>query len=198
MAQTLEGPYTPVDIAVPTEAHNIYYAFSPTDQTHLLVHIGLGDNPPSCNPFPVCTNGTTPGACGVSPPPNWAKPTCAPNMTTVIHYSHSLDGPWQIHPLDLPNPHGLEHGGSNPAPLLLANGTWLMMTRGPNQRTLPNGTKQHYQNVFLFRAASWKGPWVMVPGTGEYGALNINYAGSAVQTEDPTLWKGRRGCASSN
>ena len=47
--------------------------------------------------------------------------------------------------------------------------------------------------MLLFRAESWKGPWELVNGTGEDGALNINYPGSNVQTEDPTFWKGRRG-----
>lgn len=113
-------------------------------------------------------------------------------MSCTIHYSKDLKGPWLPYPLDLPTPSDI--GATNPAPLRLSNGTWLLMTRGANLRTLPNGTRQHYQNMLLFRAESWKGPWTLVNGTGKSGALNINYVGSNVQTEDPTFWKGRRGC----
>ena len=84
-------------------------------------------------------------------------------------------------------------GGTNPAPLILPNGTVFVMTRYANQRTLPNGSKQHYQNINLFRSESWRSEWTWVRGSGEAGALPINFDGSAVQTEDPTLWKGRRG-----
>ena len=67
VSKTAEGPYTRVETIIETEAHNIFYAYSPSDQMHLLYHIFQGNNPESCNPYFPCTNGSTPGATGQCP-----------------------------------------------------------------------------------------------------------------------------------
>ena len=53
VTQTISGPFNLVHIVVPTEAHNINYAaaYSSDEKTRFVFHIGLGDNPPSCNPY---------------------------------------------------------------------------------------------------------------------------------------------------
>lgn len=38
------GPYTRVGVIVPREAHNAYYTYDPASKTHLIYHIGGGDN----------------------------------------------------------------------------------------------------------------------------------------------------------
>lgn len=64
VSDNMEGPFDRVDVAIPTQSHNIFYAYSPTDKKHLIYHIFGGDNPESCNPYLKCTNGSTPGANG--------------------------------------------------------------------------------------------------------------------------------------
>ena len=60
-----EGPFAREKLVIPTQAHNPYYAFDPASQTHLIFHIGGGDNPESSdNKFKHCTNGTTPNSSG--------------------------------------------------------------------------------------------------------------------------------------
>lgn len=196
VSKNFEGPYQKIETPIPTESHNVYYAFSEVDKTHLIFHIGESNNPPSCNPWLNCSDGTTPGGNGPGKPSvPWPPATCPQNMVMVIHYSSSLYGPWTKFMPKLPTIAGWNgsHDGTNPGPLILPNGTILLMTRTGNQRTLPNGTRQHYQNILLFRAQSWKSDFEWVKGRGDNGALDINYAGSNFQTEDPTLWKGRRG-----
>ena len=92
----LEGPYERVELAIPTQTHNTYYAFSPLDKIHLIYSIFGGNNPESCNPYKKCTNGSTPGhGSGVHPDSWQPAPTCPLVHGTYLHYSSSLNGPWQ-------------------------------------------------------------------------------------------------------
>lgn len=187
---SLTGPYERVGVVAPTETHNVFYARAP-DGTHLVYHIGQSDNPSSCNPWIQCVNGTT-------PPSNRSKPTCPPDMSCALHYAASLDGPWSYKRLPLADVPFLkansDHGaGTNPSPLFFKNGTVMVATRGPNQLVI-NGTKQHYPNVFLFVADGWNASeYKWVPSSGDNGAVCVNSLGSPSQTEDPVLWRGRRG-----
>ena len=167
VSKTLLGPYTRVATALPTDTHNVYHQYSSADRTHVIYHIGTSENPPSCNPYLKCTNGSTPGAHSLTPPANWTKPTCPDTSAAPrMHWSKSVDGPWMMAPLRLATipwlaSHGSHNGGtshqtSNPAPLILDNGTVLLMARSANQMVI-NGTKQHYPEVWLFRADSWNG-----------------------------------------
>ena len=49
-SMTLEGPYKRAELAIPTQTHNTYYAYSKPDRVHLLYHIFSGTSPRSCNP----------------------------------------------------------------------------------------------------------------------------------------------------
>ena len=51
------------------------------------------------------------------------------------------------------------------------------------------GKPQH--NIWLYRAASWNSTYEWVNSTGVNGAINVG--NGKLPTEDPTLWKGRRG-----
>jgi hypothetical protein len=169
VANSLEGPYERVGLAVPAQCHNVYYAYSPPDKKHLIYHIGTGGNPQSCNPEFKCTNGTTPGCHGLSPPPtpSWPKPTCWCTQSPFVHSSSSLSGPWEPEgPIKIGGPRpptvcsllyvpifidackhimllqtaGTAGGDSNPAPLIFPNGTVLLMGRGPDAKRFPNNT----------------------------------------------------------
>jgi len=203
VSKTAEGPYTRVETIIETEAHNIFYAYSPSDQMHLLYHIFQGNNPESCNPYFPCTNGSTPGATGhgLKPPAGWNHGTCAPNHTTSVHYSKSLNGPWDKVDLTFDKsappgsgahfpPHG---GNSNPAPWVLPNGTVLMLSRGKDMGMTGNDGEgiPKNRNIVLFRADSWNSTYRWVPSNGPNGTVNIG--DGKVTTEDPVLWKGRRG-----
>ena len=39
------GPFTKVDVGIPTQSHNAFYSFSPPDKKHLVYHIGYGADP---------------------------------------------------------------------------------------------------------------------------------------------------------
>lgn len=192
VADSAEGPFRRKGVLVPTEAHNTYYAYSPPDRMHLIYTIFGGDNPPSCNPWMACHNGTTPGATGIRPPGGWPKPTCPPTHAVHVHYSRSLDGPWhsagpiQIDTTGMPR----TAGSSNPAPHVFANGTVVMLGRGKDM-DFPNGTRVVEHNIFLYRAPHWNATYKWVPSDGVAGAINVG--DGVVPTEDPALWRGRRG-----
>lgn len=110
-----------------------------------------------------------------------------------MHYSKSLSGPWQNGGRLQINSAGMPPaaGRSNPAPYIFPNGTVLMLARGKDAVILPNGTRVIQHNVFLYRAPSWNSTYEWVPGNGVNGsALPTN---GKVMTEDPVLYRGRRG-----
>lgn len=195
VSKTPEGPYTRVSTAIPTQTHNVYYAYSAPDKMHLIYHIFGGDNPESCNPYYPCTNGSTPHCKGLGPPPgHWPKPSCTVrNGGAHAHYSKSLDGPWQSAGKLRINTAGMPSvaGSSNPAPYVFPNGTVLMMGRGKDARHLPNGTVIRGHNIFLYRAASWNATYEWVRGDGVNGSVNLG--DGRLLTEDPVVWRGRRG-----
>ena len=83
VSDKMEGPYTRVGLAIPTQTHNTYYAYSAPDKMHLLYSIYSGTNPESCNPYKTCTNGTTPGHGGGVHPDSW-KPE--PTVRRTCHH----------------------------------------------------------------------------------------------------------------
>lgn len=189
----ISGPYRRAGLAIPTQAHNVFYAYSQPDQMHLIYHIFGGDNPESCNPYLNCTNGTTPGGHGIHPPNTpWPAPTCHPVGGAHLHYSKSLDGPWisagrlKVDQTGMP----ATGGTSNPAPYVFPNGTVIMMGRGKDSNRV-NGTHVIERNIVLFRAESWNSTYTFVPGNGPGGAVNIG--NGRIPTEDPVIYKGRRG-----
>ena len=47
VSDSLEGPYERSGLAIPTQTHNTYYAYSVPDKMHLIYHIFFGNNPES-------------------------------------------------------------------------------------------------------------------------------------------------------
>ena len=189
VAQRVTGPYRRVGLAIPVQTHNTLYVYSPVDKLHLIYHIGAAANPPSCNPlYPNCTGGRTAGTQGLRPPAGWPHDTCHTAGGAHVHYSTSLEGPWlNGGALDI-DTSGMPPtaGSSNPAPYIFPNGTVLMIGRG---RDAVEGQIKH--NIFLYRAPAWNATYSWVRGTGVDGAINVG--NGKVMTEDPVLWRGRRG-----
>ena len=130
VSKSKAGPFERVGVAVPTQTHNVYYAYSPTDQVHLIYSIFSGTSPEACNPyFKGCTNGSTPGTQGGVRPRRWSPPsTCKGEGGAHVHWSKSLNGPWTSHGPLKTNTNGYEYpGSSNPAPYIFPNGTVLMI-----------------------------------------------------------------------
>ena len=204
VATAVEGPYARAaddNPIIPTVSHNTIYAYSAPDKTHLIYTIFEGTSPQSCNPYLACTSGTTPGGEGLHPPAGWPAANCTggPGARGVLHYSKSLDGPWtSAGPITYKysNPGGVPRppnaGTSNPAPYVFPNGTVLLLGRGKDSIRNSSGTfKQH--NIFLYRAPSWNATYEWVPSDGVGGALNVGAGNDGPSTEDPVLYRGRRG-----
>eukprot|EP01048_Picozoa_sp_COSAG05_P022766 COSAG05_NODE_4677_length_1414_cov_1.565779_1_plen_398_part_00 len=195
-----EGPYKFAEMIVGSESHNTIYAYSPTDQVHLMYSIFEGTWPQSCNPTPACTDGTTPGGKGLHPP---ALPnnTCggSPGGRSVVHWAKSFAGPWSsVGPVTVDWGAGGQppNGGlSNPAPYIFPNGSVLLLGRGKDTRLLENGTRVIGHNIWLFRVESWNSTYHWVPSNGAFGSLNVGDPNGrqGPSTEDPVLYHGRRG-----
>lgn len=197
----VEGPYARKSVIIPTVSHNTIYAYSPSDKTHLIYTIFEGDSPPSCNPFLVCTRGVTPGAQGLRPPGHWPPFNCSggPGARGVLHHAKSLDGPWiNSGPIkySYENSAGVKPpsnaGTSNPAPYVFSNGTVLLLGRGKDAVRNSSGVF-HMHNIFLYRAARWDATYEWVPSDGVGGAINVGLGNDGPPTEDPVLYRGRRG-----
>jgi hypothetical protein len=189
VSPTLEGPYKRVDTAVGVWTHNTLYAYSPLDKVHLMYSIGEGNTPESCNPPIPCEGGRTPGGHGLQPPKPWpGNTTCPPVHTTTIHYSKFIEGPWTTagpitfsgSPPKPPDPTTTSFGTSNPAPLILANGTVLMVTRG--QDAIDG---KIVRNFWLWRADSWNSTYELQILDGIDGSANVG--DGSCPTEDPVL-----------
>jgi hypothetical protein len=99
------GPYTHEKVVVPTQAHNPCYIQDPVTKTHLIYHIGGGDNPETpAHPFLNCTNGTTPNSTTPSPLTT-ATPGPLYSSQPYVHASSSLDGPFERLNFSLPAGH---------------------------------------------------------------------------------------------
>uniref|UniRef100_A0A7S2I2G0 EGF-like domain-containing protein n=1 Tax=Helicotheca tamesis TaxID=374047 RepID=A0A7S2I2G0_9STRA len=194
-ADTIEGPYEFEEVIIGTESHNAYYVYSEPDDMHLIYTLFAGDSPAYCNPPPPgCRNGITPGGNKLRYKGEWADNTCKTvGRRIAIFYSRSLTGPWERHLVDFS--YGSEGrpfnaGTSNPAPYVFPNGTVIMLSRGKDAEII-DGKVVGLHNIWLYRAKSWNATYEWVPSNGENGALKVG--GGKPLTEDPTLWRGRRG-----
>jgi len=159
-----QGPFVVKNIALPTEHHNPTIRRA-VDGTYLLFCIGENyDKPTNCN-------GT-----GEQIPERNPGPFVGGGIINLA-YSKSLDGPWEQ--LDQNN---MIHGRSgkwddmvtNPAPVILANGTVLLYYRGSSTQ---GGTKIY--QIGLASAPNWKGPYTRVVDTSLF----------TVSNEDPFVWQ---------
>jgi len=159
-----QGPFTVKNIALPTEHHNPTIRQA-VDGTYLLFCIGEN--------YDKTTNCTG----GISPDPS---PKVGGGIINLA-YSTSLDGPWQQ--LDQKNMIQGRSGKwdemvTNPAPLILQNGTVLLYYRGSSTQ---GGTKIY--QIGLASAPNWKGPYTRVVE----GSL------FTVSNEDPFVWRDTNG-----
>eukprot|EP00049_Salpingoeca_infusionum_P001842 m.51412 g.51412 ORF g.51412 m.51412 type:complete len:389 (+) comp11238_c0_seq1:22-1188(+) len=152
---TVEGPYVKKDVALLPWAHNpqVVVDTRNTTPTFYLFHIGSGDNTShtvTCPPYPVFNSHVA------APPP-------APNGA-LYHSAPDPSGPW--------TPHELPFGCNNPAPLLLSNGTWLVLC---NSGGYP-----------MYSAPRIEGPWQKVASLGNAPSQDGVW-------EDPFLFQDKRG-----
>eukprot|EP00040_Diaphanoeca_grandis_P016462 m.84913 g.84913 ORF g.84913 m.84913 type:complete len:397 (-) comp25820_c0_seq1:112-1302(-) len=190
IGDSVDGPFTRVGLAIPKQTHNTYYAYSPLDKKHLIYSIFSGENPESCNPSYKCTNGSSPYANGLrTPSGKWPAATCGPQHGDYIHVSDSIDGPWtNAGAINIT----ADHGSSNPAPWIFANGTVLMLGRSKDAGVQSSSSGRHADhNIWLYRAASWNSTYEWIPSNGVNGSVGVG--NGIVLTEDPVLWQGRRG-----
>ena len=68
-----------------------------------------------------------------------------------------------------------------------------MLGRGPDSGLAKNGTRVKYHNIFLYRASHWNDTYFWVPSDGVDGAINVGAGSAGPATEDPHLYRGRRG-----
>ena len=164
---------------------------------HLLYTIFSGTSPASCNPpFPGCKGGRTPGGTGGVKPRPYKPPNTCPSAVggAHVHYSHSLDGPWiSAGPIKTDHPGCAVCGASNPAPIVFPNGSVLMLGRSKDVVRTPGEPTVFGHNLWIYRADSWNSTYNWVPGHGVNGSANIGNGTSHDLTEDPVLWRGRRG-----
>ena len=116
VSDTITGPYTLKDVAIPTWAHNSA-PIALKDGTYAIVHIGDGTGAP--NGGTNCNKTGWELEVPFDPRASLASSTAAAAGST-IHVSKSLDGPWT--PLS-PNTLG---NCNNPAPWVHSNGTIYM------------------------------------------------------------------------
>lgn len=165
------GPFVRDTLVIPTQAHNPYYAFDPASGTHLIFHIGGGDNPESKdNPFwHNCSNGTTPAALAAAPEggrrvrrAGGASGQAVFSQQPYVHASTSLAGPFQrVNYSVPPGSESVGWGSDNPAPYIFPNGTVLMLTRKYNGTRAKEHIKPH-DTIWLVRAPSFRGPFELV------------------------------------
>ena len=162
VSDAVGGPYVKADVAVPSWAHNPQVIAHGTSL--FLFHIGAGDG------TAALTN------CSAPRPAAGAQlQTRAPHdeQFSQIHVAPGPDGPWAV----------LPGGGvecDNPGPLVLRNGTVLLMcSRSP-------GSKHKDVHARLYSAPSPRGPWHHV---SEIHTVT-NWSHTA---EDPFLWEDARG-----
>jgi len=164
------------------------------DGLWLIFHTGCGNySDPRDHHIPRkdCSNGTTPPSnrlrgewgCGV-----------ASDFASVF-YGPTPEGPWQQHRIDVPkvtiNGVSWPNYTGNPSPLILANGTTLLMFRNYIRNEteclriggkLSTGSYPGCTLIGVARAPHWRGPYEVVPGPI-----------IPTQQEDPNIYKTSRG-----
>merc|ERR1711871_1363001 len=125
-----------------------------------------------------CTNGTTPKLIK-------SKSNTVFTAQPFIHYSKSLDGPFERLNISLPPGLSVSFGNDNPAPYIFPNGTVLMLIRYYNSTRAKNHIEPH-DTIYLVTAPSFRGPYSLVFNRPVFKDENFN-------EEDPVLWRDHRG-----
>eukprot|EP00037_Helgoeca_nana_P006964 m.63618 g.63618 ORF g.63618 m.63618 type:complete len:411 (-) comp17802_c0_seq2:1736-2968(-) len=183
---SVSGPFTRDYLAVPTQAHNPYYVYDPASKTHLIFHIGGGDNPDRSNL--TCVDGTTP-AVGVTR--TFPQRNTVYSAQPYVHAAKSLSGPWTRVNITLP-PNGQSSsawGSDNPAPFIFPNGTLLMLTRKYNGTAAKLKIVPH-DTIWLVTAPSYLGPYTFVHDEPLFS--DYFKAVHPFNEEDPCIWQDAR------
>jgi len=178
------GPFTRDSLVIGAESHNAYYVQDPRSGKHLIYHIGTGVN--GSKPWDNnCANGTT--SAGLQ---HMSTFPAGATYSPEIHWSRSLDGPWDRLNISGVPAGEMPRGASNPAPFIFDNGTTIALFRVYNATPV-----HHTSRIFVMRAASFVGPYEVLgeafhPG----GSPTFNSSVSShVHEEDPTIWRDFRG-----
>jgi len=178
-SSTPTGPYTQQDTAVPAWSHNPQIIRT-QDGTYVIYTLGDGVPGPHGPPVP-CNNGKpsidSHKNTGVNLNVNTDGPKDTANFT--MHYSKSLDGPWQSHQtfiLDWPAEQGWNLNNMNPAPIVLPNGTI---------RVLVNIETGPWQGQAFIQADNFMGPYNVLTGDITHGVPK--------NVEDGFTWVDNRG-----
>jgi hypothetical protein len=170
------GPYRHVDTARVPFSHSVQ-AIGPTpDGFFVLFYIGLPD---AAAVIDCAANGV---------PPRYVHPN-PPSMNVLsIAWARSLDGPWESRPLFSPNASALsawDCAKTNPAPLLLSNGTVLLAFRST---PCPGGGGSGGEYLGLASAPHWN-----ATAYGVHGAPAVAPSDGTGYHEDPYLFEDARG-----
>jgi hypothetical protein len=185
------GPYSRVGTAVGSEAHNPVVVPVPDSGEFLMFHIYIACNSEgvwACNytALPHCTNGTTP----LHPGAGGAVPTPANLTRAFTHVAASLEGPWT--PVN--SSWTLPYCSNNPAPLFLANGSFMMACHEPMAPGESNCTTSSLTYLATSTTKDWRtGPYVhqcLNLTNYEYRHGNQTFQAAS---EDPHLYQDARG-----
>lgn len=158
----IDGTYARSDTALDAWAHNPEVVVYKNEL--FLFHIGPGDG---SSVKVNCSHSSQAFAA----PGNYQTSPVGNAQTTFIHAAPGPHGPWMA-------------AGSvecdNPAPLVLRNGTVLLMCSRSPTTSKHSGTPPHWR---LHRADSPRGPWTTVAEV--YPTSNR----TGPQTEDPFIWE---------
>jgi hypothetical protein len=141
------GPFATQDVVLPV-FHSNPSLTRHTDGTYLLYTVGQTNETASYQ-ADCRTKPGTPGSCA----PSIFPPHCYTGNRVELHYSKSLNGPWEL--LMLPDgTSDILPGGTNPQATVLANGTVVMAFTG-------QGVPGVHEGFYVATAVSWKGPYVV-------------------------------------
>lgn len=197
-ASSLSGPYKMKGEVMPPFAHNanpIVIPHEPYKGHYAVFHVGFGS---SMGSLSKCNNGTTPNGVGHEEPevansckPVHPEPIPLKKSISVPH-AESPAGPWAFETQTCVGPNlSSDVGGcphfSNAAPLILANGTTLLLHSG-----CP-GWQQSGLNLAI--APQWTGPFRPAKGQNAWYTPSIE---TISQTHpggctDPFFWLDPRG-----
>jgi hypothetical protein len=160
------GPYARKDVAVPPFAHNPKVVQAP-DGTWLMYTIGV---PVDASKLANCSTDTVTGAkllqraeagkSNAAPSPPGRTPGNLESNVTLFT-ARSIAGPWTRFGVVLgPDWEGTwDEDTSNPSPLVLPNGTVLLMYRG----CVVGGGGCHSEYIGIASASNWRGPYAPPP-----------------------------------
>eukprot|EP01063_Lacrimia_lanifica_P037401 TRINITY_DN765_c1_g1_i2.p2 TRINITY_DN765_c1_g1~~TRINITY_DN765_c1_g1_i2.p2 ORF type:complete len:400 (+),score=116.55 TRINITY_DN765_c1_g1_i2:39-1238(+) len=184
-ADNVEGPYEYVSELVPSFSHNAYATLAPTGEL-LVYYIGEEHNPGTLD-------------CDASVDVPWFSTRW---VNVIVSASGSPYGPWRTYKNITRGMCSAEWCTyiTNPAPLVLPNGTTLMAVHGNRYTTVHGEKKPGLEEPGIAVGESFAGPFSMLNPDPLYEAKFPWYNRSTGERQPPTefhgedmfIWKGRR------